>query len=236
MRIKCPHCRGPLNVKPEDAGGTRRCPACGKSFVVSPEVARRAQPHHLSRFSVATLVLLHYITAGVFSVIYLNLLHDKLPRLRTGDPTGTKAVGLAFVPGINLLWFFFSYPRLCQRINEQRRFQGLPETAPATLALAVALLTLGGALTYVFPAPGLAVLSLLALVVLPVFAALVQNSINELVDAQSAPAEGPRALGTRADGGAPRAAESTTFPATSAAQSAGLREDQAATTATTPSR
>jgi predicted Zn finger-like uncharacterized protein len=190
MRIECPHCRSPIGVALRDAGTTYRCGGCGKSFVVPADVAQKGQPHQLSVFPVAALVLLHYVTAGVFSVIYLNLLHDKMPRLRRSDPSATKAIGLAFVPGVNLVWFFFTYRRLCVRINEQRCFHGLPETAPTSLAIAVALLTLFGSLTYVFPAPGLVVLSVLGLVVMPVFAALVQHSINELVDRPAVPALG----------------------------------------------
>ncbi len=190
MRIECPHCQGPIHVADRDAGTTYRCSACGRSFVVPYDIARKGQPHQLSAFPVATLLLLHYLTAGVFSIIYLNLLHDKMPRLRPSDPSATKAVGLSFVPGVNLIWFFFTYHRLCLRLNEQRQFHGLPETAPTSLATAVALLTLFGSLTYLFPASGLVVLSVLGLIVMPVFAAMVQNSINELVDQPTAEALG----------------------------------------------
>lgn len=190
MRIECPHCDGPINVGDRDAGTTYRCGACGRSFVVPLDIAQTGRPHQLDSFPVASLVLLHYITAGLFSIIYLNLLHDKMPRLRRNDPSATWAVGLCFVPGVNLIWFFFTYHRLCVRINEQRRFNGLPETAPTSLSVAVALLTLFGSLTYLFPAPGLVVLSVLGLIVMPVFAALVQNSINDLVEHPTVPAVG----------------------------------------------
>jgi hypothetical protein len=156
--------------------------------VVPADVAVKAQPHKLSVFPVASVVVLHYMTAGLFSVIYLNLLHDKMPRLRQTDPSGTAAIGLCFVPGVNLLWFFFTYYRLCDRINEQRRFNGLPETAPRSLSLVVAMLTMFGPLALVLPAPGLAGLSLLGLVVMPVFAAMVQHSVNELADQPVVPA------------------------------------------------
>ncbi|MCP4590287.1 MAG: hypothetical protein GY842_06065 [bacterium] len=190
MRIECPHCQGPISVGVRHAGTTYRCGSCGRSFVVPEDVADTGQPHQLSVFSVASLVLMHYLTAGVFSVIYLNLLHDKMPQLRRSDPSATKAIGLCFIPGVNLIWFFFTYHRLCVRVNEQRRFHGLPETAPTSLAFAVALLTLAGSLTYLFPTPGLAVLSVLGLIVLPVFAVMVQHSINELVEQPAVPAVG----------------------------------------------
>ncbi|MCK4658414.1 MAG: hypothetical protein KAV82_02740 [Phycisphaerae bacterium] len=188
MQIECPRCNNPVTVRDRDAGTTYRCGMCGRSFVVPADIARKGRPHQLSTFPVASLVLLHYITAGMFSVIYLNLLHDKMPQLRRSDPSATVAVGLSFVPGLNLIWFFFTYYRLCVRINEQRRFNGLPETAPTTLSAAVALLTLGGALAYVFPAPGLVVLGVLVLIVMPIFAGMVQNSINGLVEGPAVPA------------------------------------------------
>ena len=184
MRIDCPHCSGPVQVDDRSAGSTRRCGTCGKSFIVPADIAEKGRPHQLSAFPVASLVLLHYVTAGLFSIIYLNLLHDKMPRLRRSDPSATKAVGLCFVPGINLIWFFFTYHRLCVRINEQRRFHGLAETAPKSLALAVALLTLCGSAAYLYPTPGFVVLGVLALIVMPVFAGLVQHAINELVEPQ----------------------------------------------------
>lgn len=190
MLIECPHCQGAIDVRDQDAGSTYRCGACGRSFVVPAEIAEKGQPHQLSSFPVASLVLLHYLTASLFSVIYLNLQHDKMPRLRRTDPSATLAIGLCFVPGVNLIWFFFTYHRLCVRINEQRRFHGLREAAPTSLAIAVALLTLCGSLSYVFPASGLIMFSVLVLIVMPVFAALVQNSINELVEGDAVPAVG----------------------------------------------
>ena len=81
MRIECPHCHAPIEVDDRDAETTYRCGACGKSFVVPADVAEKGQPHQLSVFPVASLVLLHYVTAGLFSIIYLNLQHDKMPRL-----------------------------------------------------------------------------------------------------------------------------------------------------------
>ena len=182
MRIGCPHCDGAVEVTDRQAGSTSRCAACGKSFIVPLDVARMARPHQLSAFPVAALVLLHYVTAGVFSIIYLNLLHDKMPRLRRNDPSATMAIGLSFVPVVNLIWFFFTYRRLCLRINEQRRYAGMDETAPASLGFAVALLTACSPLAYIVPGPGVVALGVLALIVLPVFAAMVQNSINGLVE------------------------------------------------------
>jgi len=180
MLHPCPLCSHPVNLDHRSAGKTVRCAGCGKSFVAPHELAITGQQHSLHVFPVASLVLLHYVTAGLFSIIYLNLLHDRMPRLRRDDPSATVAVGLCFVPVFNIYWFFFSYHRLCTRINEQRRFAGLPETAPRWLSIPVCALLACGMSTPFLHTAGLVFLGTLGLIAMPVFAALVQNAINDL--------------------------------------------------------
>jgi hypothetical protein len=110
-------------------------------------------------------------------------MHDRLPKLRRDDPSGFVAVALSFVPVLNLIWFFFSFRRLCVRINEQRRFAGLPETAPQTLAVIVATLLLCGAVSTILPLTGWVLLGTTVWVLIPVFIAVLQASVNELVTA-----------------------------------------------------
>jgi hypothetical protein len=186
MQIACPLCGLPNDLDYRSAGKTVRCDACQKSFVAPQELAVTGQHHMLQPFPVASLVLLHYVTAGLFSIIYLNLLHERIPRLRKDDPSATVAVGLCFVPLFNVYWFFFSYHRLCVRINEQRRFAGMAETAPAWLSVPVCALLACGMLTPFFQAAGLVFLGTLGLIVMPLFAGLVQNSINTLCDQEPA--------------------------------------------------
>ncbi len=186
MKFDCPQCGRPTELSERDAGRTIRCGGCGKSFVAPEELATVGRPHSLSHFPVASLVLLHYVTAGLFSIVYLNLLHDRMPRLRRDDPSATVAIGLCFVPIFNLYWFFFSYHRLCLRINEQRRLNGLPETAPQWLSIPVCALLACGLLASLFTAAGMYVLGTVGAVAMPVFAALVQHSINELCAYQHA--------------------------------------------------
>ena len=182
MMLDCPLCGQPVCLDHRSAGKTVRCAGCGKSFVATEELAVTGQQHSLHNFPVASLVLLHYLTAGLFSIIYLNLLHDRMPRLRRDDPSATVAIGLCFVPVFNVYWFFFSYCRLCMRINEQRRFAGLPETAPVWLSIPVCALLACGMLTPFFHTAGLVLLGTVGLIAMPVFAALVQNAINGLCE------------------------------------------------------
>jgi hypothetical protein len=59
--------------------------------------------HQLTAFPVAAAVLLHYVTLGIFTLIWLNLMHGKMCRVRTDDPSAGKAVGFCFIPFIGLL-------------------------------------------------------------------------------------------------------------------------------------
>ena len=185
MKVDCSYCGEPADLDQRSAGKTIRCAACGKSFVAPAELAVIGQRHLLSGFSVASLVLLHFVTAGVFSIVYLNLLHERMPRLRRDDPSATVALGLCFVPVFNLYWFSFSFHRLCVRINQQRRLNGLRATAPEWLAIPVGVLLACGLVAAFFTTTGFyVVLGTMGMVVLPVFAALVQHSINQLCEQQ----------------------------------------------------
>jgi predicted Zn finger-like uncharacterized protein len=188
MKYDCPHCGTPALLDDHSAGRTIRCADCGKSFVAPHELAVVGRRHTLTPFPVASLVLLHYVSAGLFSMIYLNLLHERMPRLRRGDPSATVAIGLCFVPVFNLYWFFFTYHRLCLRINEQRRLNGLPPNAPQRLSVPVCALLACGLLTSLFTHVGLYVLGTVGAIAMPIFAALVQHSVNGLCAHETAPA------------------------------------------------
>lgn len=188
MKVTCPRCDEGMVLDCTSAGKTIRCPGCGKSFVAPQELAVTGQNHTLSALPVATVVLLHFVTAGLFTVIYLNLLHDRMPRLRRYDPTATVAVGLCFVPAVNLVWLIFSLHRLCLRINEQRVFHDLPPTAPEWLAIIPGLmLAAGGLAVLVSTALAWVLFGLVGVGVMPIFAGFCQHAINELCEQQVQP-------------------------------------------------
>ena len=199
MQVACPLCQTTADLDDQAAGTLVRCRACGKSFVGPQELTVIGRPHKLTAFPVAGLLLLHYVTVGLFTVIHLNLMHDKLPKVRRTDPSGLVAVGLCFVPVVNLLWFFFVLRRLCVRINEQRRLRGMPETAPQTLAVIVSALLLCGSLATILPITGWVLLGATNGILIPVFIAVLQASVNELVTARQHHDQGqpPRRNGDR---------------------------------------
>ena len=131
--------------------------------------AAAAGAHQFSTFPVAVVILLHYVTLGIFTMIYLNLLHGKMPQIRHDDPSAGKAIGFLFIPFFNIYWVFFTYCRLCDRINEQRRSNGLPDSVPKGLAITMCILML---------IPYISMLSWLILT--PIFAGIVQSNVNEL--------------------------------------------------------
>lgn len=65
-----------------------------------------AEPHQLTQFSVLAVLLLHFLTCGVFSFIWLNLMHGRLPKVRKDDPSAAMAIGFCFIPFYNLYWIF----------------------------------------------------------------------------------------------------------------------------------
>ena len=183
MQVKCTHCNEPTDLDFQSAGKTIRCAACGKSFIAPKELAVTGQHHTLTYFPVSSIVVLNYATAGIFSLFYLNLLHDRMPKFRRTDPSATVAIGLCLVPVLNLYWVFFSLHRLCVRINEQRRYAGLHETAPEWLAIPVGILFACGLSAAFFTTSiSLYIWGTLGIVVMPVFAALVQTAINDLCE------------------------------------------------------
>lgn len=188
MQVNCPNCRQAIDLDDQSAGRTIRCFECGKSFVAPKELAVTGQQHTLNPLPVASVVLLHYVSAGLFTVIYLNLMHDRLPRIRRDDPSATVAVGLSFVPVVNLIWLCFSTHRLCMRINEQRMFHGLQPRAPQWLAIPVCgLLACGALAAFLTQTTGMVLLSAVGIIAAPIFLALLQDAVNELIDQQNEP-------------------------------------------------
>ena len=133
--------------------------------------------HRLTEFPVALAVLLHFITLGIFSMIRFNLMHGQLPKVRPDDPSAGKAIGFMFIPFFNFYWIFFSYNRLCLRIDEQRIQRGLPPKNMRGLSIAMCT-------TIVIPYVGLCVgFPIMA----PIFFGMTQSSVNELIVAGSVP-------------------------------------------------
>jgi hypothetical protein len=133
--------------------------------------AAPAHGHQLERFPAALVILLHYLTCGIFSLVWLNVMHGRLPRVRPDDPSAGRAVGFCFIPFFNLYWIFFSYRRLCLRVDEQRELYGLAPNGLRGMATTACIFQV---IPYINILLGYTI-------IFPVFAALMQSSINQLV-------------------------------------------------------
>jgi hypothetical protein len=126
--------------------------------------------HQLTAFSTGLVVLFHYITLSIFSLIRFGLMHGQMPKVRQDDPSAGKAIGFMFIPFYNFYWVFFNYVRLVKRIDELRQFHGLPESNLRGLAIARCVV---GIIPYV---------NIIGFLTLDaIFFAMVQSSVNELV-------------------------------------------------------
>jgi hypothetical protein len=126
--------------------------------------------HQLTSFPVVLVILLHYLTCGIFSTVWFNLMHGKLPTVRSDDPSAGRAVGFCFIPFFNFYWIFFTYRRLCLRVDEQRELYGLAPSNLRGMATAACILQVIPYINLI----GLAVF-------FPIFLGLMQSSVNQLV-------------------------------------------------------
>ena len=131
---------------------------------------KAASDHQLTQFPVGLVILLHYITFGIFTFIHFNLMHGSLPKVRPDDPSAGKAIGFMFIPFFNFYWVFFSYGRLCLRVDEQRVQHGLPPSELQGLSIAMCILMV---------IPYIGIISWLVLA--PIFFGMMRSSVNELV-------------------------------------------------------
>jgi hypothetical protein len=129
--------------------------------------------HRFRQFPVAVVVLLHIFTFGIFSYFYWSLMHSKLPKNRSNDPSGAKAFWFYWIPFFNLYWWFFCPLRLIDRIDEQRAMRGLGPAGIRGLVIAAVIINLVGIFV---PLVGL-----LTIVLWPIAWGVLQSKINELV-------------------------------------------------------
>lgn len=118
---------------------------------VMPPVQAHTAPsaeHRLERFSILWLLAANFFTLGLFGNVWLNLMHDKMPKNRPNDPSAAKAIGFLFIPLFNMVWLFITYSRLMNRINEQRQLRGMSRSAPRGLAIASCIVVVVSIVSY----------------------------------------------------------------------------------------
>lgn len=76
-----------------------------------------------STFPVWACIILHFITFGLFTLIYFGIKHGKLPKIDDDDPTTGRAIGFMFIPLYNIYWKIFFWLRMTDRINLQYKLR-----------------------------------------------------------------------------------------------------------------
>jgi hypothetical protein len=99
-------------------------PAPAPSLPFQGQVA----PHGLMETSVVLMYVLSFLTLGIYPFFHFNMMHGALPKVRPNDPSAGTAIGFDFIPLFNIYWIIFVHLRLVDRVNEQRRLAGLPES------------------------------------------------------------------------------------------------------------
>lgn len=198
--------RAPAPLRPPVLPGSTQASSQGSPGTAAQALARVSSHDVLRPLPLIALLLLHYLTLGVFSFFWVTGLIGILPKTRASDPSTAKAVGLAFVPFYNLYWFFILYPRLAVRLNALSKTYFLPEIVPVPLAYTICVLmvipvgmAMAGSVIlmivlfsptskwevamFFFAVPNILTL-INFLFVAPIFAERVQRTVNNISDAQ----------------------------------------------------
>jgi len=131
-----------------------------------------AQHKMASAFSVAAAIVLHFVTFGLFTLIYYGFKHSELPVIKHDDFGAGRAIGFSFIPFFNLYWQFVFWLRLVDRLNFQLRLRGLEPSISKGLMLVTLILGL------------VPVVNLACLVMFPICIGQIQMACNNLVDTQ----------------------------------------------------
>ena len=93
-------------------------------------------------FPTPVVILLHFITVGIFTLVYFGLKHSKLPMIKHDDFGAGKAIGFMFIPFFNLYWQFRFWLRLVDRVNFQFTLIGYQPPISRGLMLATIIVSL----------------------------------------------------------------------------------------------
>jgi hypothetical protein len=196
----------PIPIRPPMRTGIPATTESNAMGTPSQRQYRVSQAEVIHPFPLVALLLLHYLTASIYTFFWITRAHGLLPKIKTDDPSATKAISLCFLPFFNIYWIVAMYVRLARRVNSISAAYRLPRLVPVTLTYAMTVLlviplimfTAGGVLLVVesfsdapineillmfFQIPCTIVLIDLVLLV-PIFAVLVQRSLNQIAFAQ----------------------------------------------------
>ncbi|MFT6184326.1 MAG: hypothetical protein ACJAYM_001851 [Flavobacteriales bacterium] len=106
------------------------------------EKKRFSKTRFTDEMSVGVCILLHFITCGIFTIIYCGLKYDNLPKVKSDDFGAGQAIGFLFIPFFNIYWQFIFWRTLAARINFQFRLRGQEGPISMELATAFCIMTL----------------------------------------------------------------------------------------------
>ncbi len=193
------------------------CPSCGvnpMNFVadvynpvfdlsrLSSEQQNSFMQHQFTyTFSIDAVIGMHFITLGLFTLIYFGLKHSRLLMIKHDDFKAGRAIGFMFIPFFNLYWQFRFWLRLVDRVTLQLRLRGFIPTIPKGLMLATLIVSLIpvvnlAALIVIYPSTGLVLATIILgivaiaglatlLVMLGICIVQIQRACNKIVLAES---------------------------------------------------
>lgn len=197
----CRNCGKELIDRPEI------CPSCGANPMtsvgdvynldydltrLSHEQQNTFVQHQLTNtFSIDAVIGMHFLTLGLFTLIYFGMKHSKIPMIKHNDFKARKAIGFMFIPFFNLYWQFRFWLRLVDRVNLQLRLRGFVPTVSKGLMLAMIIVgllllaVLGGIIGTRFGVAWtvaiILVANLAAILVYPICIVQIQRACNKIV-------------------------------------------------------
>jgi len=152
----CPSC----GVNPRGSVGDVYNPVFDLSRLSHEQQSEFMQHQFTDIFSIDAVIGMHFITLGLFTLIYFGLKHSMLPMIKHDDFKAGKAIGFMFIPFFNLYWQFRFWLRLVDRVDLQLRLRGFPPIMSKRLMLATVIVGLIpvvnlAALLVIYPSTGL---------------------------------------------------------------------------------
>lgn len=141
------------------------------AHLLTPEQSEQCKQHTLTRFPTWLVVVLHYLTFGIFTTVYQGLKLSRLPLVTERDFSAGKGIGFLFIPFYNYYWVFRFVLAITDRLNFQFRLRG--QRPPVSRGLALA-----SCIVLVIPYVGL----ITWLILMPIVAGQWQVATNRLVD------------------------------------------------------
>ncbi len=143
------------------------------------EQKKKFMQHRFStEFPTFLVILLHFLTFGIFTIIYFGFKHSQLPKVKQNDFGAGKAIGFSFIPFFNLYWMFRFWLRLVDAVNFQYKLRGKEAPVSRGTAMAAIILLVLSVIPYLGFFPWFVGFAIL----LPIVLAQIQIASNKLAN------------------------------------------------------